>query len=168
MARKKSRKRNPNFQSVVVRRYMAARPEHYILDPVRNIYVEKQTILPRYGKGSRGPTTYNKIQKDITALSEGYGLNQKEINSARGLSRRLNNVMKLVKTDSKIAEIMEHRWRTSDAFEQFGYIDFKDLKQSDITKLVEMYVAESGIYNLPSLATPEKRENGDMDWAWNS
>ena len=123
---------------------------------------------PSFGKGSRGPTTYNKIQKDISVLSEGYGLNQKEINSARGLSRRLNNVMKLIKTDSKIAEIMEHRWRTSDAFEQFGYIDFKDLKQSDITKLVEMYVAESGIYNLPSLATPEKRENGDMDWAWNS
>src|SRR5690554_1927292 len=123
---------------------------------------------PSFGKGSRGPTTYNKIQKDITVLSESYGLNQKEINSARGLSRRLNNIMKLVKTDSKIAEIMEHRWKTSDAFEQFGYMDFKDLKQSDITKLVEIYVAESGIYNLPSLATPEKRANGDMDWAWNS
>lgn len=136
----------------------------HIVEPMR-----APDYRPSFGKGSRGPTAFNRIQKEISSLSESYGLNQKEINSARGLSRRLNNIMKLVKTDSKIAEIMEHRWKTSDAFEQFGYMDFKDLKQSDITKLVEMYVAESGIYNLPSLATPEnKGSGGDMDWAWNS
>lgn len=134
---------------------------------IREVWKEPD-YKPSFGKGSRGATTYNKLQKDITALSESYGLNQKEINSARGLSRRLNNIMKLAKTDSKISEIMEHRWKTSDAFEQFGYIDFKNLKQSDITKLVDMYVAKSGIFNLPSLATPENKGSGYSDWVWNS
>ena len=72
---------------------------------------------------------------------------KKKSNSARGLSRRLNNVMKLVKTDSKIAEIMEHRWRTSDAFEAetlWVYIFQLKTKRHN---LVEMYMLRRFQYN---------------------
>jgi hypothetical protein len=167
MARKKTqkqRKRNPNFQSVIIKRYRAARPEHYILDTDRNIYIEKvSSILPRYGKGSRGPTKWNQQISAITSLADEYDLKKTEKKSALGLARRINNVMKLVQKDDKIRMLMEHRWHSSDLFERFGYIKFADLKQSDIAKLVESYVTESGIMQLPSLATPSGTTSNQWD-----
>lgn len=153
------------FKKTKITTAAAARPvkiskaQQRILDKYANI---RESInapdYKGYGKGSgvkTGPSTWNKQVTAIGALAEGYKLTRAERNSAVGLARRLNNIMKLVQKDSKIEKLMEHRWQTSDMFEKFGYINFKDLKQADIARLVEVYVAESGILQLPSLTSPE-------------
>lgn len=124
---------------------------------------KKPDYKPTYGKGSRGPTKWNQQISAITSLADEYDLKKTEKKSALGLARRINNVMKLVQKDDKIRMLMEHRWQSSDLFERFGYIKFADLKQSDIAKLVESYVTESGIMQLPSLATPSGTTSNQWD-----
>ena len=43
----------------------------------------------------------------------------------------------------------------SDAKEKFGYKDFSDLTAEELVELQEMYVAFSGIMDLPNLNTPD-------------
>jgi len=110
---------------------------------------------PRYGKGSRQPTTYNIIQKSVSQISKDYVLKKGERLQLRGMTRRLTNLQKLVKTNTSIANTFEKRWALSDAKEEFGYKNFSDLTAEELGQLIELYVAKSGVMMLPSLNTPD-------------
>jgi hypothetical protein len=160
MARKKQRARMKRL-SVVIKRYLAKTGQ---TEESYRRELAESNLRPTYGKGSRGPTRWAQTQSSITLLAEQYDLKRSEINSARGLARRINNVMKLVQKDDSIASIMEHRWKTSDLYERYGYRDFKDLSQSEIAGLVDIYLSEGGIMSLPSLTAP----SGESSNQWES
>lgn len=144
-----------------------------ILDKYSDIVskIKHPNYKPSYGKGSRSPTVWNQVQSNLTVRLNSYNMTKAEMKSARGLSRRLNNVMKMVKTDEKIRETMEYRWAnsSSDLQERFGNKKFSELTQSDIEELVEIYVSESGLMQLPSLVNPNKKiGGGGSAWSWDS
>lgn len=131
-----------------------------ILDKYKNIVESYRApdYKPRFGAGSRGPTgtsRWNVVQTKTAELSKKYDLKKTESASLRGLSRRLNNIQKLIKQDESIRNIFEKRWAMSDAKEQFDYKDFADLTAEELVELQEMYVAFSGIMDLPNLHTPD-------------
>lgn len=145
-------------QTAAARRYYEARPDIYIFSESEKRYVERVSSIPRYGRGSRGksgPTSYNILQKGVTDIASDYDLGRGERLQLRGLTRRLNNLQKLVNTNEEISKIMEERWAQSDAKAEFGYKDFSELTTEDKIKLMDMYVSMSGVMSLPNLNTPD-------------
>lgn len=156
--RRPNRKRGARQQRILdeINRRLAARGQETF--KFREREVQPLSAYQRALKEQGRERTLN-----IARLGREYDLTRKERGSLYGLQMRLDNVMKLAQSDEKIRQIMEHRWKTSDAFEEFGYVDFTNLSKDDMFKLAELYVARGGIMHLPSLETPKGTSGNQWD-----
>lgn len=112
----------------------------------------------------RGPSDYNKLQKSLSVMAEEYDLKQSEKNSIRGYARRIRNVIKLAKTNPKIAAIMHRRFESSDLKEKFGGRTFQELTMKDVQQLVEYGVAYGGVIKVPDFNAPKDGTVTSKDW----
>lgn len=112
----------------------------------------------------RGPSEYNILQKSLSVFGEEFDLKQSEKNSMRGYARRIRNVIKLAKTNPKIAAIMHRRFESSDLKDKFGGRTFSELTQKDVAQLVEYGIAYGGVIKVPDFNAPKDGTITAKDW----